>query len=112
MTPNSLHGIWDPGLQPERTTMAWTRTNLSLLGCGVLIVHLLAPFVIATAITMAVVIMAVAIWGFRSSRTRYLTVNQHLHAETPLPGSELVLIATVLSVSISLLGLLYICSQI
>jgi uncharacterized membrane protein YidH (DUF202 family) len=52
-------GTSDPGLQNERTGLAWQRTLLSGLTCSVLVVRLLA----SVSVTAAVVIGLLALLG-------------------------------------------------
>jgi uncharacterized membrane protein YidH (DUF202 family) len=52
-------GTSDSGLQNERTGLAWQRTLLSGLTCGVLVVRLLA----SVSVTLAVIIGLLALLG-------------------------------------------------
>ena len=40
--PRRPPGLWHPGVQHERTTLAWTRTGLSYLVCSLLCARLAA----------------------------------------------------------------------
>ena len=75
---------WDPGVQNERTGLAWQRTMLAGLTCSLLVARLLAEVSIALAILTGLVALLttatlgwMAIYRFRS--------NSHaLHASRPI----------------------------
>ncbi|WUH96947.1 DUF202 domain-containing protein [Spirillospora sp. NBC_00431] len=58
--------LWDPGAQPERTALAWSRTTLALVGVGLLCVRL-APSTSGAAVAAAVVCGGAAL-QFRRTR--------------------------------------------
>jgi uncharacterized membrane protein YidH (DUF202 family) len=71
--------LFDPGLQPERTELAWRRTALAL-GVGSLVALRLLPVALGSAwwalLGAAGILAAAAIW--RGARLRYLAVNRAL----------------------------------
>lgn len=97
-----------PGLQPERTSLAWTRTSLGFLANGVLLLvkyqHTHAPAISLLAAGFAAV---VTLWIYLIGRRR-----QQLLAHQPLPARITarrevyeVTAAVVLLIVISVLGL-------
>lgn len=92
-------GIWDPGLQVERTSLAWQRTNLSLLGASLVSARLVMIVLPGLGIAMAIAsaILAAVITGMHSrrlGRTRSAVVSGRR-----LPDAKLhVLMATMLLV--------------
>jgi uncharacterized membrane protein YidH (DUF202 family) len=88
---------WDPGMQNERTRLAWQRTILSGLACSLLVSRLLAStsLALAIAIGLAAVLSSAALGWF--SIKRYTDNHLALHADAPTASgrSHLVIVALV-----------------
>lgn len=95
--------IWDPGLQNERTYFAWSRSALSILGCGLLTARLAAHWHWVSAI--ATVVLAGLLYGalHRASRKRYARASSALAEGQPLPDGRQ---GAVLMACLLVLGLL------
>ena len=75
---------WDPGLQNERTGLAWQRTMLSGLTCGVLVARVLAEVSVILAIfTGLLALLGTAALGWLAIR-RFRGNARALHAEQPI----------------------------
>lgn len=87
--------VWDAGLQPERTRLAWQRTALALLTAGLVVARLVGHHHIATgiAIAAAACVLAASV-GIVSTR-RYKSANRRLEEERPLPGAAVNLLTTL-----------------
>lgn len=72
-------GIWDAGLQPERTKLAWQRTVLSLLACALIVSRLVAMHHLVTGFVCALISVAIAGLTGRQTTRRYRTTQGALH---------------------------------
>jgi uncharacterized membrane protein YidH (DUF202 family) len=90
----------DRGAQPERTTLAWHRTTLSLIAAGLLCVRV-APSTAGAALAAATVCGAISL-QLRRTLKRHPRLTPHHVAD---PGS--VLLATALTILFAALGLLF-----
>jgi len=90
---------WDPGLQPERTALAWRRSVLGILIGSVAMVRILPPAVGVWSLWIGIVgiLASTALWVASAARIR--RTDRALRTESALPGGVLpaVLAATVMA---------------
>jgi uncharacterized membrane protein YidH (DUF202 family) len=104
---------FDPGLQPERTALAWRRTALALAAGALVAVRLLPPVLglWSLAAALAGTALAGVIWvlaGRRARRTR----EALRHPAAPLPGAGLLLLLALIAAAAAVLSLLYIAASL
>jgi uncharacterized membrane protein YidH (DUF202 family) len=98
-------GPWDPGLQNERTALAWRRTILSAYGAALLIGRLLldrAP-VLAIALAACSTLLVAGI-GARAS-LRYRVADARLRRAEGLPDAKLYVATAALVCLVGLMAL-------
>ncbi len=90
---------WDPGLQPERTALAWRRSVLGILIGSVAVIRILPPVVGVWSLSIGIVgiLASTALWVAGAARLR--RIDRALRAERSLPGGLLLamLAATVMA---------------
>lgn len=79
-----------PGLQPERTLLAWTRTLLAVVVAASLLVRLVGAPIARPAHLPAAVVVAVALWLFVASDRRYRHAEGRVRV---VPALHLLLLA-------------------
>lgn len=84
----------DPGLQPERTALAWRRSTLALVVGAAVALRLLPPLLGPWSLAIGVVLLlaAAGIWGASAVRVR--RIRSAVAAGVPLPGGLLVALLT------------------
>jgi uncharacterized membrane protein YidH (DUF202 family) len=102
---------WDPGLQAERTGLAWQRTMLSGLTSSLLA----ARFVASLSVVLAVAVGVAALLGTAAigwlAILRFRATHEALHAEQPVGDGRAPLLITVLTVLTAIGALLYVASS-
>jgi uncharacterized membrane protein YidH (DUF202 family) len=85
MSRERQHGLFDRGLQPERTLLAWRRTTLSAGVAGAVVVRVTAgdlgwPVVAigSVAVLLSLVAYLAAGWRYRQVHDHLLRTDQHL----------------------------------
>ncbi|MGW1677684.1 DUF202 domain-containing protein [Saccharopolyspora sp. NPDC002376] len=99
---------WDPGLQIERTTLAWLRTTLAFIVGTLVLLRLLAHENVLTALIFTVLTLPLGLAITWLVWRRHLTSEQRLHARIPLPGGALPAAMTALAGLAGCSGLAYV----
>lgn len=89
---------FDPGLQPERTLLAWQRTCLALGVGSALVIRLTTEAVGAIGIVLGIAGVTTTAAAYLGIRLRYRRVHEHLSTARDLPteGTALALLAIAL----------------
>lgn len=99
----------DLGLQPERTSLAWSRTLLSLMVAGAFQLRWVGAYG-PVVVGLCVVLAAGALWIFQTQRRRYLRATKGLREEQGVANlySVLVLTGIVLLVGVVAVVLVFV----
>ena len=99
---------WDPGLQNERTGLAWQRTLLAGLTCSLLVARLLASVsVILSLIIGLLALLCTAGLGYMAIR-RFRLNNMAIHREEALGDGKANALVSLLVVITACGALLYV----
>ena len=101
--------LFDPGLQPERTELAWRRSTLALAIGALVALRLLPPALGSWSIIVGLggLVLAVLIWVLAHRRAHY--TNQAMrHEHGQLPGGGLLLLLATITTAGAAFGLLYV----
>ena len=99
--PRRPPGLWHPGVQHERTTLAWTRTGLSYLVCSLLCARLAAhaPLLAACVALGGTPAAAILLGGvYRHHPRRTAALFAHRPVATPARLVTLTMLTVLLAV--------------
>lgn len=77
----------DPGLQAERTLLAWQRTSLSVAAGGALLLHLSVERFGTFGAAVGVAALCVSVVAHLASVRRYRSVHRGLYGFGRVPGA-------------------------
>ncbi len=105
--------VWDEGLQPERTTLAWQRLAITLFGIALAIPKLTRPVIGDWSAIPTLIVAAIATTLFSTSHARYRRLHGHLTAgndDLPHDG-RLPLLTAATALLLAVIGLTVIASH-
>ena len=96
--------LYDPGLQPERTRLAWRRTLLTL-AIGTLVALRFLPGTVGVWSLGVGLLTSAVLWWLATLRARHTHVALVV-APGPLPGGALLFGLAIVAVVVAVSGLL------
>jgi len=87
--------VWDPGLQPERTALAWRRIALALTGVAVVLPRLLGGVLGGGVAPPSGVVLGCACLTWRAGHRRYGHTHAGLTSGSGLPTDARALLLPV-----------------
>ena len=113
MNGDDSEQVWGPGLQPERTSLAWRRVALALLGLALAVPNLGWPLLGIWALVPAGAVAAGALTLLGVAHRRYLRTH-HLFtvgsAQT-MPDGQLPLIAVLTSLILAMVAVVIVVTR-
>lgn len=100
--------MWDPGLQPERTSLSWQRLNLGGLGASLVSARLVIETHPAIGYTLAVLSVGAAGLLTVLHGRRLLRATAALRSGRRLPDGRLYLLVLAMLVLIATAGLVFV----
>lgn len=98
---------YDPGLQNERTSLAWTRTGLALLVAVLLASRITLGELGVVTIIFTIFTLPLAVGVLVSAGRRYRIAHRALESAAPLPDARLPVAVTLLVLSLAAIELIY-----
>lgn len=95
----------DPGLQVERTTLAWTRTTLSFAVASLLLIRAGRPETLVVAVLLALIGLMSSVALGLLQRRRHRDRVHDFNRSIPVHGPRQVLVGAVLTVILALAAL-------
>lgn len=89
---------FDPGLQPERTLLAWRRTSLAIPVAGLVLLRLELHHFGVLAICLALAALLMGGMTYAAATRRYRRIHDSLTAGMEMPAAGLALAFTALLV--------------
>ena len=101
--------LFDPGLQPERTELAWRRTTLAVAVGALVALRLLPPVLGPSAIGIGLLglTLTAILWVLAHRRARHTQLALTRHA-TSMPGGGLLLLLAALATTTAALAFLHV----
>lgn len=98
-------GVWDTGLQPERTALSWRRLSMIFLGVGLLLPRVVWHLVGVWSLIGSALLALLAVVLYTAGERRYGRTHRSLVDAGQLPDARLLAVSAAATVVLGSLGL-------